>query len=76
MAGLASADGVGSSGTLRVVATSASRNIKVYWNNVLKINYTDTETSRPNSGYIGFTALLPSYPYNSNAYMDNFLLER
>jgi len=38
---------------VRVQALSASRNIKVYWNGVLKIDYTETDTSRSNSGLVG-----------------------
>jgi hypothetical protein len=69
--GLVSAN---STGTLRVEATSATRHIKIYLNDVLKIDYTETDTSRRNSGYAGMLANV-GYGTSSVA-MDNFILER
>jgi hypothetical protein len=63
-------------GALRVEAASATRNIKVYFNNVLQIDYTDTDTSRANAGYVGLTATLNSYPAGANTTADNFMLEK
>ena len=64
-------------GTLRVEAISATRNSKVYFDGVLKINYTETDTSRPNSGYAGMNADLPAWgdPAPSTT-VDNFILEK
>lgn len=71
--GVGYAGSVGVTGNLRVEANSATRNIKVYWDGVLKINYTETDTSRPNSGSVGFTTYRPS---SAGIYVDNFVLER
>ena len=70
---LAFAQGAGT-GTFRVQATSATRNVKVYYNNALLIDYTETDTSRPNSGLVGFTAWLIN-PGNYST-VDNFMLEK
>ena len=59
--------------TLVVDATSSTRNIKAYWNGTLVINFTETDTSRPNSGLVGITAWSNQY---ANAMVDNFLLEK
>ena len=59
--------------TFSVEAVSSSRLIKVYQGGVLRITYTETNTSRPNSGRVGILAWI----YGANAiYADNFLLER
>ncbi len=61
--------------TLTVEGTSASRNIKAYVDGVLKIDFTETDTSRPNAGRIGITAYVPSGG-PSDTYLDNWMLER
>jgi hypothetical protein len=50
---LAPSGGPGSPGVLKVDVTSSTRRIKVYWNGVLKIDFTDTDTGRANSGSLG-----------------------
>ena len=58
MGNLESTTGLGNSasnlppgpGKLTVDANSSTRRIKVYWNGVLQIDFTETDTSRPNSG--------------------------
>jgi chitodextrinase len=60
----------GGTGTLRVQALSASRNIKVYWNNVLQIDYTETDTTRPNGGLMGISAEYAA------CFADNFMFEK
>jgi hypothetical protein len=37
-------------GTLSLDVNSSTRRIKAYWNGVLKIDFTETDTSRQNSG--------------------------
>ena len=66
--------GVATVGTLRVQTNSATRNIKVYFNGVLKIDYTETDTSRPNTGYVGFFSNFSAS--GGSATVDNFMLER
>lgn len=72
---ITSVTGVGTApGTLTVTAASSTRNIQVFFNGVLKINFTETDTSRPNSGRIGPTAYLQSSV--ADAIADDFTLEQ
>lgn len=61
-------------GTLTVDVNHSTRRIKAYWNGVLKIDYTDTNTSRPNSGAIALSgAATEGVP---GAIFDDLLLEK
>ena len=61
--------------TLSVTAYSSNRNIQVTGNGTLLINFTDTNTSRPNSGQAGLTAIL-AYDALADAIIDDFKLEQ
>ena len=57
-------------GTLTVDATSSTRRIKAYWNGVLQIDYTETDTSRPNSGTVTL------WTDGGSPVLDDFLVEQ
>jgi chitodextrinase len=61
-------------GTLRIEANATTRVIKIYVNDVLKINYTETNTSRRNSGKVGLNGAIPNGVYTS-LLMDDFVVE-
>lgn len=62
------------SGVFRLEADSATRNIKIYLNDTLTINYTETNMTRRNSGKAGLNAAVPSY-ITSLARVDDFIVE-
>ena len=62
-------------GTLVVEADSSTRQIKVYWNGVLKIDFTETDTSRPNSGTMGVTGYMDNLN-GGDLIFDNVLAEK
>ena len=61
-------------GTLMVEGDSSTRNIKVYWNGTLVIDFTETDTSRPNVGRLRLTAYMDSLNYGP-AMFDDFKVE-
>ncbi len=61
--------------TLVVLANSSTRNIQVFVDGVQKINFSETDTSRTNSGRIGLTAYLQSGS-TTDAMIDDFTLEQ
>lgn len=60
---------------LTVEANSATRQVKVYHNGLLKITFTESDTSRPNSGRIGITHYFGS-PTTPGQTADDFTLEQ
>ncbi len=71
---IASATNVSVPCTLTVIANSATRTIQILINGIEKIHFTETDTSRPNSGRIALTASqAPSQP---GAIVDDFTLEQ
>jgi hypothetical protein len=62
------------SGAFRVEADSATRTIKVYLNDTLTLNYTETDTTRRNTGQIGPNAAVPTY-ITTNVQVDDFVVE-
>jgi len=64
--------------TIRVEANSATRTIKVFYNDVLKITYTETITSRPNSGSVSISAWPTDTSSNGGGpvTVDDFVVEQ
>jgi hypothetical protein len=64
--------------TIRVEANSATRTIQVFYNDLLKITYTETITSRPNSGNVAISG----YPTDTSSNgggpvsVDDFVVEQ
>jgi len=65
----------GSTGILSLEATMSTRTMKVYYNGVLQITYTETDNTRPNQGNIGMAQSV-STGASSDVYVDNFKLEQ
>lgn len=72
---LTTASVAASTGKLAVDGTMSSRRIRVSYNDTLKIDYTDSDTSRPNRGRVGLTTFITSGD-TSNVYVDDVLLEK
>lgn len=62
-----------STGTITVEATASNRLIKVSYNGAVVITYTETDTTRPNTGRTGMTQYNPST--TSQELFDNFIFE-
>lgn len=63
-------------GVLTVDADSANRRIKVYWNGTLRIDYTDPNTSRANSGAFTLASYLGGFSGLPASIFDDVLVER
>lgn len=74
---LASGSTSGTGITLRIEANSGTRAINIFFNDVLSISFTETDTTRPNSGKAGiFSYISPFITYNYGLRIDNFNLQR
>lgn len=62
-------------GVLSVAGASASRNVKVFYNGQLKIDFNETNTGRPNGGRAGLSGYLQASSA-SDVLADDFLLEQ
>jgi chitodextrinase len=70
---LASAIDYNNNPTFRVETNAATRVIQIFVNNVLKINYSETDATRPNSGRVGLNGAVPDG--TPTLTMDDFVIE-